>query len=112
MWESDTERKSNSQLHNTFLNTSNLGENLSVLTCHNNWRTAGLSLVENILIALEQFFIKNQIARGEKFFFQWTNIGRNVGHWRTAMRKRVSFGSQDKKCHIKRHGNLKSGVKR
>ena len=71
-----------------------LRQNLSVLTCHHNWRTPEVSLVEKILRVLEQFFIKSPIGLREEFCFQWSNQVQIVGNRRTAMRKRVGFGSQ------------------
>ena len=55
--ESDNERKSDAQVNKILLTAPILIENLSVLTCHKNWRTTEMSLVEKkILTVLEQFF--------------------------------------------------------
>ena len=62
--ESDT---TDSQLKKIFLTTPILREILNVLNCRNNWRAAVFSLVETILRALEQFFMKSQMALREFF---------------------------------------------
>ena len=111
MWESDTERKSDAQTNKISWSTSKFRENLSVLTCHNYWRTTEVPLAEKILRALEQFFMKSQIDLGEKFSFQWSHQGRNVGHHRTEEEwKRVGFRIQYIKFYKKWRENFKSGV--
>ena len=110
--EKDTPRQSGTHVHNVFLITPILRENLIVLTCHNNRRTAEVPLVENILRALEKFFIKSQKDLRESFSFQWSSQERNLGQQRTARRKRVGFRSQYTKFHKKRLENFESGVRK
>ena len=55
--------------------------------------------------------MKSQIELKEGFVFQGSNQGRNVGHPRTARRKRFGFGSQYTKCYMKRLGKLESVVR-
>ena len=110
--EKGTPRKSGNHLNKVFLTTPILRENLIVLTCHNNWRIAEVSLVGNILRALGQFFMKSQKDLRESFSFQWSSQERNVGQQRTARRKRVRFGSQYTKFYKKRLENFESGVRK
>ena len=107
-----TPRQSGTHLNKFFLTTPILRENLIVPTCHNNWRTAEVSLVENILRALEQFFMKSQKDLRESFSFQWSSQERNLGQQRTARRKRVGFRSQYTKFYKKRLENFESGVRK
>ena len=93
--ESYNERKSDAQFNKILLTTPILRENLSVQTCHNNWRTAEVSLVEKSLRTLKQFFMESQIALREDFF-QWSHQVQNVGYRRTARRKRVFWKSEHK----------------
>ena len=60
--ECDTEHKLDAHVNKIFSTTPILRGYLSVLICHNNRRTAEVPLVEIILRALEQFFMKSQIA--------------------------------------------------
>ena len=69
-------------------------------------------LVENILRALEQFFLKSQKDLRESFSFQWSSQERNLGQPRKARRKRVDFGSQYTKFYKKRLENFESGVRK
>ena len=110
--EKDTPRQSGTHVNKVFLTTPILREKLIVLTCHNNWRTAEVSLVENILRALEQFFMKSQKDLRENFSFQWSSQERNVGQQRTARLKRVGFGSQYTKFYKRRLENFESGVRK
>ena len=112
VWEKDTPRQSGTHVNKVFLTTPVLRENLIVLTCHYNWRKVEVSLDENILRALEQFFMKSQKDLRESFSFQWSSQKRNVGQQRTARRKRVGIGSQYTKFYKKLLKNFESGVRK